>query len=44
LVSSIIFTGLDPVAGKTVTLNAPALTTNMPSDPAFIQGDGTVTK
>lgn len=44
LVSSIVFSGFDTVAGKDVTLSAQALTTNMPSDPAFIQGDGIVVK
>ncbi|MBX4206580.1 hypothetical protein KW784_02220 [Candidatus Parcubacteria bacterium] len=44
LVSSIVFTGFDTVAAKTVTVTNAALTTNMPSDPAFIQGDGIVVK
>lgn len=44
LVSSISFSAYDPVAGKTVTLPAQSLTTNMPFDPAFIQGDGIVVK
>jgi hypothetical protein len=44
LVSGITFTGFDTVAGKDLTLTAPSLTTNMPSDPAFIQGDGIVVK
>ncbi len=44
LVSSIAFTGFDQLAQKQTNLSAPALTTNMPSDPAFIQGDGIVVK
>jgi hypothetical protein len=44
LVSSITFTAYDPLAAKTVTLPSQTLTTNMPSDPAFIQGDGIVVK
>jgi hypothetical protein len=44
LVSSITFTAYDPLAGKQVTLPNQSLSTNMPSDPAFIQGDGIVVK
>ncbi len=44
LVNNIALSGFETVAGKTITVNAQPLTTNMPSDPTFIQGDGIVGK
>ena len=44
LANSVLFTGFETVAQKTINLSSPALTTAMPSDPAFIQGDDIVVK
>jgi hypothetical protein len=42
LASSISFTGTDSFTGNRVTATTPAINTNMPEDPKFVQGDGTV--
>jgi hypothetical protein len=44
LVNNLVLTGVDDTTGKTVTVTNPALTTNLSSDPAFIQGDDIVVK
>jgi len=44
LVAGIIFSGRDIIGGDTVTVNNPPLTTNLLSDPTFIQGDDIVVK
>ncbi len=44
LVNSMIFTGYNSTTGSTVNLSSPSLTTKMPQDPAFIQGDDIVVK
>lgn len=44
LVNAISFTGQDVETSKTVNINNPSLTTKLPSDPAFIQGDDIVVK
>lgn len=44
LVSNIVFSGSDFTSTKAVTVTHPSLTTKLPSDPAFIQGDDIVTK
>ena len=44
LVSNIIFTGSETTSSRPLTVNHPSLTTRMPSDPAFIQGDDIVVK
>lgn len=44
LVSNIIFTGSEAVTGRPLTVSHPSLTTRLPSDPAFIQGDDIVIK
>ena len=44
LVNSIVFSGRDVLTGETVAVNNAPLTTNLPSDPAFIQGDDIVVK
>jgi hypothetical protein len=44
LVSNIQFTGGDFNNSGTLRVNHPNLTTRMPSDPAFIQGDDIVVK
>ncbi|MBX4200168.1 DUF11 domain-containing protein [Candidatus Parcubacteria bacterium] len=44
LVTDIRFTGTDTFTNQEITMTAPSLTTSMPSDPAFIQGDEVVVK
>lgn len=44
LVSGIVFTGIDSSTGSKVSATAPPLTTRLPHDPAFIQGDDLVRK
>ncbi len=44
LVTSIAFTGRNRESGKIVTITNQPLTTKLPSDPAFIQGDDIVVK
>jgi hypothetical protein len=44
LVSNITFTGSETIGSRTITVSHPSLTTRMPSDPAFIQGDDIVVK
>ena len=44
LVSNIVFSGREAESEKTVTVSSPALTTRLPYDPAFIQGDDIVQK
>lgn len=44
LVNSIVFTATNSTTGRLITVINPALTTKMPSDPAFIQGDDIVVK
>lgn len=44
LVSNISFSGVETVGGGDVSASVPALTTKLPTDPAFIQGDDIVVK
>jgi hypothetical protein len=44
LVSNIIFSGQEIATNKTITINNQSLTTKLPTDPAFIQGDDIVVK
>lgn len=44
LVTGIVFSGRDTSSGKTITVTNSPLTTKMPSDPAFIQGNDIVVK
>ncbi len=44
LATNISFSGTDSFTGVAITNTAEAITTNTTSDPAFIQGNGTVTK
>lgn len=44
LVTGIVFSGRDTISGSIVTVNNSPLTTNLSSDPAFIQGDDIVVK
>jgi len=44
LLSSITLTGQDGSTAKAISISNTALTTRMPTDPAFIQGDDVVTK
>lgn len=44
LVSSTAFSGTESSSGKLLNVSNPTLTTRLPSDPAFIQGDEVVTK
>jgi hypothetical protein len=44
LVTGITFSGIDGGTSRNVTVTNPALTTKMPFDPAFIQGDDIVVK
>ena len=44
LVNSILFSGRDTTTGGIVNVNNPPLSTSLPSDPAFIQGDDVVIK
>lgn len=44
LVTGIVFSGRDAASGNVITVNNSPLTTNLPSDPAFIQGDDIVVK
>jgi len=44
LVNAISFTGVESLAQKSINISLPALNTQMPNDPQFIQGDGIVQK
>jgi hypothetical protein len=44
LVSAIAFSGTDTLTSRSIVVSAPALTTKLTSDPAFIQGDEIVVK
>lgn len=44
LVNSISFSGYEIATSKPITINNQSLTTKLPSDPAFIQGDDIVVK
>jgi hypothetical protein len=44
LASNVSFTGTDTFTGETVTVTNPSLTTNISSDPKFVQGDERVVR